>query len=472
MHPSSTKITLGIPTRGRPATVARCLQSFVDNAEAYGRDAVFFVVDDNVEQQLAEETRARVAATTQSTQTSIRYLNREARLQMANTLAKKANLPVELLTYALLGDERCPSAYGAARNTLLLATAGTLHVQVDDDTICNLHSTAAGSQDLAPSTSLPADHYQFFQTRNEALAVAQGANVELLGLYEAYLGKPVAALTKAANFAEDIRVVSVCLGAAGDSGMSTTMGRLSFEGASRDALLADADAYRWKLFTRNIIRAPEGPRIGTGRSLITINLGLDNRTILPPFPPNMRNEDSVFGEILGLSQPNGCRIHVPFTLQHDPPDHREPDAGISVPGVNVNKVLAATLSSFGPGIPSVDPTVNIPLLGTYLQQLSQVPLDEFVQYTTNATRRVYEETLKSIEAATADLSVYPDFYQDDVNAFKLCLAHAIEDEETFMPTDLDGAPQEVWEFAQVLFGRYARLLKHWPAIVAAARQLR
>ena len=231
MDPSSTKIILGIPTRGRPATVARCLQSFVGNAEAHGREATFFVVDDNHFQKDADETREQIEAIAQASKLPIRYLDRGDRTKMATSIAVKAKLPLELLEFALLGDERCRSSYGAARNTLLLASAGCLHVQVDDDTICDLFSTAEGFQNLVAPDELPADHYQFFQSRAEALAVARGFSSDLLGLYEAYLGKPLTSLTNAtANYPPEASVVSTCLGATGDSGMSTTMGRLSFPG--------------------------------------------------------------------------------------------------------------------------------------------------------------------------------------------------------------------------------------------------
>ncbi|MEM8487170.1 MAG: hypothetical protein AAF564_16575 [Bacteroidota bacterium] len=468
---SSNFITsLGIPTRNRPDTVARCLQSFVDNAHKHSRDAAFTVVDDNKKPEYADATRRRVDLIRKSSASAVRYLNRADRRKMAAFLSRKAKLPQSLLEYALLGNEQSQESYGAARNTLLLASAGTLHVQVDDDTICELYSTTQGAQQLIAPTTIPTDRYQFYQTRAEALAIAQGLQVDVLGLHEAYLGKPLSILTDASPHSPDMFIVGTFLGAAGDSGMSTTMGRLSFQGAERDALLADPESYRWKLFTRNIIRAPRGPRIGVDRSLITINAGLDNRTLLPPFPPNMRNEDSVFGEVLGLCQPNGIKVHLPFTIQHDPPNERPPHTEVMIPPANLNQVLSATLSSFGPGILSSDPAANLPLLGTYLQQLVNAPLDEFVEYVSNATRRVYAETLKALEAVTEEMDQFPAYYQEDVTALRHQLANAIDGQHAFKPIDLWRYGYDVWEFAQSLFGRYAELLKHWPAIADAAKR--
>ena len=180
----------------------------------------------------------------------------------------------------------------------------------------------------------------------------------------------------------------------------------------------------------------------------------------------------MFGEALGLCQPNGVKVHLPFTIQHDPPGRRDPISEIKAPSVNLNKVLAATLSSFGPGIPSTDPASNIPLLGTYLQQLANLPTDDFAQYAADATRRVYVETLKSLKEATQGLTAFPEYYQEDVRAFEQCLSRAIDDRRTFVPIDLGGSSDEVWAFVQELFGRYADLLKHWPAIVDAARRWR
>jgi hypothetical protein len=46
-------------------------------------------------------------------------------------------------------------------------------------------------------------------------------------------------------------------------------------------------------------------------------MGLDNRSLLPPFLPVGRNEDGVFGVTLGLTDENALFAHLPYGVIHD-----------------------------------------------------------------------------------------------------------------------------------------------------------
>ncbi|MFK7847769.1 MAG: hypothetical protein AB8G77_20925, partial [Rhodothermales bacterium] len=380
--PSITSI--GIPTRDRPDTVARCLKSYMANALQFNRQTIFYVVDDSRRPDIAKRTRQKIDTVAKKYPLALKYLDRDHRLNIAKRLASKANVSVELTRYALLGDGRCDSSYGAARNTLLLATVGTLCIQVDDDTICDIGDASSGTQSPVIANDTEPDQYIYFKTRNEALDFAKVISIDFLKIHEALLGKhcntePLNSLSEK-SFTKDSFVANTFMGACGDSGMRSSMNRLFLRGPSFDRLITSAEAYDWQRYTRNIYRAPNRPTFSSNRSTITINIGLDNRGLLPPFPPDLRYEDGVFGECMGICIPNGIKGYLPYSIMHDPENERIGQM-MYIKNPGMNDLLAGILSSFAPGIPSTDPGLNIPLLGTYLSELTMQPLDDFREYT-------------------------------------------------------------------------------------------
>ncbi len=137
---------IGIPTKGRPRQLARTLESWLENARRHGRDPVFVVVDDAAD---PASTVAVCRRFERQYDVSVSVLDRGARRRWAHSIATRAGLPESLTEFALLGAEDCPITTGAARNTLLAASAGSLFLHVDDDVVAK---TAIPLSRRAPRT--------------------------------------------------------------------------------------------------------------------------------------------------------------------------------------------------------------------------------------------------------------------------------------------------------------------------------
>lgn len=471
MQPASSITSIGIPTRDRPDTVVCCLESYVANALQFNREPTFYIVDDSRQPDTASLTRQKIEAVANSHPLPTKFLDRTYRLHIADRLAEETRVPVEVTRYALLGDNRCDSSYGAARNTLLLATSGELSIQVDDDTICKIGDSTSSVQTLTVTNDTEPDQYVFFKTRKEAHDFAKVTPIDFLKIHEQLLGKHRHAepLNSLSNnpFPDDFFVANTFLGACGDSGMRSSINRLFLQGRSFDRLTESEIAYNWQRYTRHICRAPNRPTLSTNRSTITINIGLDNREILPPFPPNLRYEDGVFGECLGICVPKGIKGYLPYSVMHDPENERI-DKRNYVPQPGMNDLLAGLLSSFAPGIPSTDPVLNIPLLGTYLSELTLQSVDNFRGYTINVIRRMIKESIRLSSDILATSVHKPDFWIQDVQAFKLANEDVLKHAGPFTPIDLSGNVADRWELAKELMSQYAELLQAWPTLVKAA----
>jgi hypothetical protein len=128
--------TIGTTTRDRPDLLRRGLGSFIENAGRYGRAHDYVVIDDGVTPEERAATREALAALGQQAGAAVRYASRSDRESFADELAAAAGVPAEVVRFALLGDPEAAITTGAARNSLLLDTAGDLCLLVDDDSVC------------------------------------------------------------------------------------------------------------------------------------------------------------------------------------------------------------------------------------------------------------------------------------------------------------------------------------------------
>ena len=124
---------------------------------------------------------------------SVRFASSEERVAYARRLSECSPVPAEVLEYGLLLSKGY--TLGQNRNALLLDSAGTLFLCVDDDTICTSR-LPPGASDEVLRTCSGADPSEFWCFRDFAEASASVPIVEndLLEAHERLLGKNVAEL--------------------------------------------------------------------------------------------------------------------------------------------------------------------------------------------------------------------------------------------------------------------------------------
>lgn len=150
---------IGIPTKNRTKKLERCLRSWTEHNRRHGRETLIAVVDASDEEasmqnrdcidHLREEGGGRgdgaehAAAGPADAGASPRFAyagpkeKKEYLGRLMETLgAAFPEIDREILDFAFTGVPEIDGAYGANRNMLQLASAGSLLVSVDDDTVC------------------------------------------------------------------------------------------------------------------------------------------------------------------------------------------------------------------------------------------------------------------------------------------------------------------------------------------------
>lgn len=305
-------VSLTIPTRGRPDLLRRALSSYLGNAAAHGHEVTATVVDDQIGQSSSLDI-----------QPHHRLIDRERRQRVSLSIARALDVREEVTSFGLLGQDIGLPTTGAARNTALLATIGSVVVSVDDDTECVLKR---------PCRSLPSNrrsaHLQEpeavwfsdidsdrlcpdFETADEDFV---GRLVQTIGSTPTSLGVPSFGPNISADSLGHPILVTVA-GSYGDSGMECAP-HLLLEPDSFERMAATSLAYAHARTATTLVRMAPSLEVSAAPTLMTLACALDNRVGLPPFCPVGRNQDGMYGALLQWIFAPAPIAHVPLAVRH------------------------------------------------------------------------------------------------------------------------------------------------------------
>ena len=460
-------------TRNRVTSLVACLESYAANCQRHGRAAEFLVMDDSPGAEAQNQTRAALQLLDHPG-VQVRYAGWQARSRYAEALARESAVPLEIIRFALFGDDRCALSTGANRNSLLLETVDTLVLSVDDDTRCRIAAAPGADETLVFFAGYDPTEFWFFADHASAIQSLSFVDIDVLGCHEELLGNAVADV---GDPAASGRVAITLHGLVGDSGMTSPRYYLSLAGASRDRLVASASAYRSAFQSREVLRIVRRPTFTAGPFCMTTFLGFDNRWLLPPFFPVQRNADGIFGLVLHKCVDGSRVVFLPSALVHRPDAPRAfaPDEiWTDTEGVRMADIVIACVLAYQGGRTALTDATRLVQLGQYLRQIGSLTRSDFEahvrslhQYRTMAFITVLQSQLQKYGAS-------PGFWADDVERMIERLSKAPNAEDYLVPRDLRlGQELEVARrLSRGLVARFGELLELWPTIIAAARRLR
>jgi hypothetical protein len=482
---------VGIPTRNRTASLQRCLGSYLDSGRQAGRSNEFIVVDDSDGDAARQDNRRLLQAFQAQYGVALGYAGPEQKERFAAALAREAGVAPEVTAFALGNPENCPIATGASRNALLLHTAGDLLLQADDDTVCNL----APAPEPQPGLRFCSRHDPtefWFLADDEAEPAGQAA--DLLAVHEQLLGRSpgacLAALPSAADLdleqastgffrrleAPGARVRVTAAGVSGDSGMGSSVYFLSLDGGSRARLLRSEQVYRQALARHRILRVAPRLTLCDGGFCMALNLGLDNRGVLPPFLPVQRNQDGVFTALVRSCLDGAFFGFLPWMVRHQSPAPRRftpADLATTVATVTTGQVFLALLQSIVPA-PHPEDGGKLREVGRTLFSWGAAAAGDFEEVMRLQLWQQMSRQATHFEARLRQFGGQPAYWAGDVQQLLGALRHALPGPDYPVPRDLAErfGTAGARALLQRLVRRFGELLQVWPDLVAAAKALR
>ena len=484
-----------IPSRDRARELQRCLGSCIENLERHERRPDYVVVDDSRNGNQNAAT-AELLAPFAARGSRIFYAGMQEKLRFADELVRAAKgdgLPRDAVAFALFGDDVYTRTCGANRNTFLLAAPGELFVMADDDTL--YQAAVLGEPDATLSLSSMRDptDSRFYADRRELTAAVRAADIDILSCHEKLLGRSIAGCVAAlgSGSALDVdmvdpesahffgsasrRVKSTASGLWGDSANEAPHMVLELAGESRELLMGSKDRYARAKESREVFRSVSRYTISRGAVFITMNTGIDNRSLLPPFLPVGRNNDGIFAMSLRACAQDAMIGHIPYAVLHSPLESRRyAQDAISIAAPRLSELVQTIARTFrpAPGRPGV--TSRLSDFGKLFVDVGSLKMDDFKKYVQAIWVAGASRYIGILEQLLDLHHSRPDYWAHDVTSLIERLTDFTVHQCAAAPRELRErlTPDQAMETCRRMVRRYGEVLQWWPVMYSAAGRLK
>lgn len=487
--------TIGWITAGRPAALERSVESFIANNREYKRQVRYIVLDDSREDAAVEDTRSRLAELSRRHGVEVQYAGDDEKEKYVRSLIEESagkGVPERVVRFALQDSFGCGTPIGANRNALLLAAAGEMVLSADDDSICDLAVPPVRNEGLELYSFFnPAEVY-FYPDRESLLEAMTEETGDILSYHEKLLGKSVSTCLSGVPesgrvkldevtpdmvdfLAKNDAAVSVTSsGVFGDSGMGSPRLILAMRGTRRERMLESEESYRQAGSSREILRAVSRFTVSEGTFFGGFNIGLDNRGILPPFFPVLRNEDILFGSTIRTCMRNALIGHIPVAVQHSPVGSREyPSESMFDVSPKISEIIILLFQMFLDTPHSSDPAGRMKELGLYLRSMGEMSGLEFEEIIKLSWMTNISQFIEHLKKLLRRYDESPEYWAEDVYTYMDSVERFSLEDTVTEPADLRGVfpKEELAGVGRRLVAGFGELMYFWPEICITAKEL-
>lgn len=491
---------IAIVTHGDPGRILRALGSYAERAPESALSVYSDAADDLQLRACIKSISARCSAEllARLELSGHRELSTYCMHLAADTRAR--GVPEETLSFALRGRDEFDYRAGATRNRFLLDRAGSPSILCDDDVTADYFQ--AGDESVLDVSSRIDPSVLLFDTAARPLRLERSGEGGIRRLHETLLGRSgrELVLDAARNRRLSLtatetsclealfrcypRVVASAAGDYSDSGTGSLQRILRLEGDSRDAVMSGQLRYESAVARGRVLRAAKTRVLSDSPFLRACNVGLDLRTLLPPFLPSGQNDEGIFGLLISRCYPPGCIGHVPAAMIHEQasPGNFDRDLLTAVQ-VQMSDIINLLIQNV-----AVRPiTANrfcrteeaadaMRAIGGQLNYVGSWSAEGFEEYVEELWLRRASAEIEELEELLDRHRETPRFWARDVKVAIRAIEEFAIRESPAVPADMNlppGTPRKERILRCQNFVRaFGRLLFHWPEIVASARDLR
>ena len=482
-----------MPTRNRPENLKRSLHSYAHCARQYERALRYVISDQSDERSARDANRSILSDLSKEFAIDCFHVERQEVQAFVELLARQSGLPLDTVKFALLGDNEFPVAIGCNRNILLLSAIDEVLLQADDDSICRVAASPELKDGLLFTSEYDPTNFWFLSEEESDSLEDRFTVQDFLGLHEQLLGKhpgrcinqfgldnvnldqvAVGLLRRACG--EKDKVVATSVGIGGDSGIGVANPFLRLDGLTRGRLVRSEKDYRFSMSAQRILRCANNATISDGAFLSGVNIGLDNRELLPPFLPVQRNEDGVFASLI-----RACSVgylgYLPHMIMHIRTERWNSDSEELVKRAVRSRsgdIIEMIIANYRQLPDRTDASKNMASFGQWMMEWGRAPLAEFEEMVRMALSQLLSRNLFVYETRLKKYGGYPAYWGEDVKLCMTAMQRGLTEDNLVIASDLlEIFPAEIARVKlQELVFRFGELIKSWPVLRQAARDLR
>jgi hypothetical protein len=487
-------VSIGIPTAGHEQRLRRVVASFAHNAREHGRQVRFAISSNGPDPAGTASLIDSIAA---KESIPITLLQDAERAALASKLSARAGIDPSIAAFAVSDPFNAGFACGANRNALLLHHAGQPYLSLDDDMVCEMATAPEPTPNdggLAIFASRDAFERWFYPEYDAAFAAGHATGADYLALHEQMLGLGVNSLIANAENLHfigisdellrrlretDGRILATFTGHFGHPGIPTSYYYLTYSGDTLARLTGGGEEEYRAFLASGAVRALVPCKAIADASLSPgMAIGIDARTLIPPFPPVMHAEDFVWGAAVWQCCAAGFAGHLPVAARHDPGFGR----GILAPPLRDQApvamwefahLLRGIVTAWSPPSGMSETSVRMDTLGRYLCDIASAAARYFHEYLRSFVLQHESEKIEFMEKCVEEETDAPAYWHSDIEQYVDQTRQALAQPDFDIPFEMRGKwpPADARALIQNLVHEYGRLLRAWPALMQAAREL-
>ncbi|HEY9776430.1 MAG TPA: hypothetical protein V6C81_21900 [Planktothrix sp.] len=491
-HDTSAAISyLGIPTRNRPLQLAQCLESYAQCMRATGRE-ITIVVADQSDAAHVDANRSVLQKLKSEFGCTIQHIDGSTTDDIVRRLSVQSGVDSSIVQYALGPRVSGGFCGGANRNLLLLNSVGSLILQVDDDSKCRAIPPPEVSAQLLFSSDHDASDC-WFSSKDEVAALCDDANADMFALHEKYLGKTLARCMQqhdnqvnidSANssffrrLASSNNKVSITnTGVAGESGRREGQPFIFTAGEKRERLVASKEKYDGAQQEQQIMRGARGTTINDGTLCFGFNLGIDNRTLVPPFMPFMRGEDTVFSTLFRVIWKGEYFAMLPWLAYHTGAARKVRGATIDTSDaihLRFAELLGLMIQMYQGRSLQEETERRLTAAADWLIEIGTGPVKEFESVLQRIWWQATAANIRRLEQALKTHRGQPDYWAQDLIAHIRSYQQSLTDPSYLISADIIQlfGSNAAMERQRDMVAQFGAFLRAWPALRTAAAELR
>jgi hypothetical protein len=470
-------------TRDRLESAEKGLGSFMRNCREYGRAPAFNLFDNTRDPAARREYGEMLLSLKKEFGLQINYCGHDEKNELLDNLVKDG-FDEETIRFAFHGIKEDSQNL----NPAFLHTAGTVFLSTDDDTLCRMSKSPGASDETSFSSNDPAE-FILYEDRAELEKNINVFDDDVLSLHEKFIGRGISSYAAEGIYAaisprmrSDVltgkgKIYITSSGVMGDPGMGSTAYYLLRSGDTMRRLIESGPGYRGKSFSRNVMRYSASPVITDASLLLGLHHAVDNRSLLPPALPSLRNHDGLFITMLfGLT--NGSYMaHLPWMITHNPPFERLSSLEeniVSVSCFRAADIIINILKNYWASHPVIEMSAGLKAVGSYFTAISSLGLDDFSAFLRPGLAEELSARIALLDNMLKFAPGMPDDMAADIESYIRGMSMSIRDKKIVIPADLMSGRSEDDSVAALkdLIKKFGDLILIWPDIISAVKILK
>ncbi len=458
---------ISLITCDRVELFTRSVSSITNELTKQEHNKLFAAFDDSQSADIRDKKRDIISKLNLSSDQKNLYAGLEEKKDFIDRLL--TGLPADYhksAEYMFFGDSDTSilKGPGGNRNSVLAAFAGSRYISFDDDMMLNNLTLPDSSFKITFKEGKPEFKTGLFPDFNSIQNSSVPFTGDIFHLYESILGNEVKDLIPGFDTGKVRAVMAGFYGGRWNSRPHIYL--------FRDKIF-NSDKYESKDVYKKIKHGalchvqPINTLIFDTPLLYGATSSIDSSEIVPPFFPQLRNEDTLWAFVLQACCKDSKIGFLPAALYHDR-EEKKPFTKKDFKSVGADLGLQMTLifSLISEKIKHNNSEDLFTIFGESLIELSEFPQNKWIEFCRAMWHKHVGDTVNSLNLLLETYEEEPHFWAKDVKKYIDRLKSTSMDAEAFIPRELHsaGSIKEAGKIHRKMLNSYGTLLTHWSQI--------